>query len=116
MIDKKEIKKQYKRTLTPMGIYQIKNLVNGKIFIGSAKNIPGKINSSKFQLNSGVHMNKDLQFDYSKYGEDKFSFEIIDLLEPKDDPSYRYDDDLKTLEDLWLDKLQPYDESGYNKK
>ena len=43
MIDKKELKKQYKQTLQPMGVYQIKNLVNGKIFIGSVKNLPGKL-------------------------------------------------------------------------
>ena len=30
-MDKKELKKKYKQTLRPMGVYQIKNLVNGKI-------------------------------------------------------------------------------------
>ena len=64
MIDKKELKKQYKQTLQPMGIYQIKNLVNGKIFIGSAKNLPGKLNSVKFQLENGSHMNSELQKDF----------------------------------------------------
>lgn len=115
MIDKKELKKQYKQTLPPMGIYQIKNLINGKIFIGSSKNLHGKSNSYKFQLNSGLHINRDLQEDYIKYGEQNFTFEILDTLEPKDDPAYKYDEDLKTLEDLWLEKLQPFDEKGYNK-
>lgn len=115
MIDKKELKKQYKQTLPPMGIYQIKNLINGKIFIGSSKNLHGKSNSYKFQLNSGLHMNRELQEDYTKYGEENFSFEVLDTLEPKDDPAYKYDEDLKTLEDLWLEKLQPFDEKGYNK-
>src|SRR3989339_1004204 len=115
MIDKKELKKQYKQTLPPMGIYQIKNLINGKIFIGNSKNLHGKSNSYKFQLNSGVHVNSELQKDYTKYGEQNFTFEVLDTLEPKDDPSYKYDDDLKTLEDLWLEKLQPFGVAGYNK-
>jgi len=115
MLDKKEIKKQYKQTLPPMGIYQIKNLINGKIFLGSSKNLHGKSNSYKFQLNSGLHINRELQEDYSKYGEDNFTFEVLDKLEPRDDPSYNYDDDLKTLEELWLEKLQPYGEKGYHK-
>ncbi|MCX6174164.1 MAG: GIY-YIG nuclease family protein [Ignavibacteriales bacterium] len=115
MIDKKEMKKQYKQTLPFMGIYQIKNFINGKIFIGNSKNLHGKSNSYKFQLNSGLHINRDLQEDYIKYGEQNFTFEILDTLEPKDDPAYKYDDDLKTLEDLWLEKLQPFGEKGYNK-
>ena len=115
MIDKKELKNQYKQVLPPMGIYQIKNSLNEKIFIGSAKNLHGKSNSYKFQLDSGLHINKELQEDYSKYGEANFTFEILDQLEPKDDPAYKYDDDLKTLEELWIEKLQPFGAKGYNK-
>lgn len=116
MVDKKELKKQYKRTLPPMGIYQIKNLANGKIFIGSSKNVRGKINGSKFQLEQNAHINKVLQEDYIRYGSNNFSFEVIDYLEPKEDINYDYTDDLKTLEEMWLEKLQPYGEKGYNKE
>ena len=116
MIDKKEAKKNYKQTLQPMGVYQIKNLVNGKILIGNSKNLTGKFNSYKFQLNTGTHMNTDLQADYKTYGENNFAFEILDQLEPKDDPAYDYTDDLKVLEELWIDKLQPFGDKGYNRK
>lgn len=116
MVDKKELKKQYKQTLQPMGIYQIKNLSNGKIFIGSSKNLPGKINSSKFQLEHGSHMNKELQKDFTHSGKENFSFETVDYLEPKEDPGYDYTEDLAVLEEMWIDKLQPYDEKGYNKR
>ena len=116
MIDKKELKKQYKQTLPPMGIYQISNLVNGKIFIGSSKNLHGKFNSYKFQLKIGSHMNRELQKDYTHFGEENFSFKVVDYLEPKEDPDYDYTEDLTVLEEMWLEKLQPYDEKGYNKK
>ena len=116
MLDKKELKKQYKQTLTPMGIFQIKNLVNGKIFIEKGKNLPGNLNSVKFQLKMGTYMNEELQKDYNKLGEEKFSFEVIDRLEPKEDLSYDYTEDLKVLEEMWLEKLQPYDERGYHKR
>lgn len=115
MIDKKELKKQYKQTLQPMGIYKIINAGNGKIFIGSAKNLPGKINSIKFQLESGSHLNKELQEDFVKFGKIKFNFEVIDYLEPKEDPDYNYTEDLKILEEMWLEKLKPFGEKGYNK-
>lgn len=61
-------------------------------------------------------MNKALQEDFNKMGLDKFTFEIIDLLEPKEDTKMDYTDDLKMLEEIWIDKLQPFDERGYNKR
>jgi hypothetical protein len=61
-------------------------------------------------------MNKDLQEDFNKIGLDNFTFEIIDLLEPKEDLKMDYTDDLKMLEEIWIDKLQPFDENGYNKR
>lgn len=115
-MDKKELKKQYKQTLQPMGIFQIKNLVNEKIFIGSSSNIEGKLNSIKFQLEMDSYVNRELQKDFTKFGANKFIFEIIDILEPKKDPGYDYSEDLKTLEDMWLEKLKPFNEKGYNKR
>ncbi|MFH1196322.1 MAG: metalloregulator ArsR/SmtB family transcription factor [bacterium] len=116
MIDRKEIIRKYKQTVQPMGVYQIRNLMNGKILIGSSKNLNGKSNSYIFQLNSGSHMNSALQKDFAEFGEKNFIFEIIDRLDPKEEPGYDYTEDLKELEKLWLEKLQPYGEKGYNKK
>ncbi len=64
MTNKKELKKQYKANPPKMGIFQIKNLANGKIFIGRGMNVQGKINSSKFQLEQGSHPNSELQNDF----------------------------------------------------
>ena len=116
MIDKAELKRKYKQTLTPMGIYIIKNLVNGKIFIGKSKNIPGRINRHKFDLERNAENIQDLQKDYNQFGLENFSFEILDQLEPKEDPTYNYTEDLTVLEELWLEKLQPFGDKGYNIK
>ena len=114
-MDRREITKQYKQTIQPMGIYQIKNMRNGKLYIGSAKNLQGKINSHKFQLKNGLHRNKEMQREYNEAGEDGFSFEVLDYLKPKEDlKNYDYTEELKILEEMWLEKLQPYDEKGYN--
>jgi hypothetical protein len=113
-MDKKEFKKKYKQTMRPMGVYQIKNLVNGKIFIGSSSDIPGKINSQKFQLSLGSHMNQELQNDYKLFGSDNFAFEILDYLEPKEDINYDYTDDLKALKEMWIEKLLTSSPKGYN--
>lgn len=115
-MDKKELIKQYKQTVPPMGIYQIRCLTNNKIFIGSTKNLHGKQNSYEFQLKAGTHMNKSLQQDYKALGSSNFVFEILDTLPPNDDLKYDYTEDLAALEDLWLQKLARYSpEVGYNK-
>jgi hypothetical protein len=113
-MDKKELIKQYKQTIQPMGVYQVKNLKNGKIFIGSAKDLRGRINSNRFQLKTGAHFNKDLQNDFNEIGEEDFSFEVLDTLKPKEDAGFDYTEELNTLLEMWLEKLQPYDEKGYN--
>lgn len=116
MTDKKEIKNRYKRQPPDMGIYQVKNLASGKVYIGRALDLNGRINSERFQLKNGLHMNRELQGDFNALGEGEFSFEIVDRLPVKEDPGYDHDGDLRTLEAMWLEKLQPYDGKGYHKR
>jgi hypothetical protein len=68
------------------------------------------------ELKLGVMRNPQLQADYNELGADQFAYEVLERLEPQDDPNYNYADDLQTLEELWLEKLQPYGDRGYNKK
>ncbi len=116
MTDLKTAKKIFKQTLRPMGIYQIRNLSSGKIYLGRSADLNGKINSEKFQLKNNMHMNKDLQNDFNAQGEETFSFEILDRLRPKEDPQHDHAADLQTLEAMWLEKLQPFGAGGYHKK
>ncbi|MBN1290219.1 MAG: GIY-YIG nuclease family protein [Candidatus Latescibacteria bacterium] len=109
-----EIKTAYKMTHRQIGVYQIKNTENGKIFIGSSLNLQGRLNRHKFELTLGSDQNKKMQKDCQKYGIDKFSFDILECLDPSDDMNHDYTDDLAALEALWLEKLNPYDENGYN--
>jgi hypothetical protein len=113
---KKELKEQYKLTHTPMGIYQIHNLSNGKIFVGAALNLPGILNSNKTQLRAGNHSNKRLQAEWNEYGSDRFAFEVLDELSANEGPDQDYRAELAFLEELWLERLQPYGERGYNEK
>jgi hypothetical protein len=114
--DRKTLKDQYKQALQPMGVYQIKNMANGKVFIGSAKNLTGKINSHRFQLKMGSHINRPLQDEYARFGEENFSFTVLDSLEPQKNPGYDYTADLNLLEEMWMERIQPYGERGYHQK
>lgn len=116
MIDKKAAIREYKMSHRPMGVFQIRNKVSGKVFIDSSINIPGKINRHTLQLNIGSHRNKQLQADWNAFGADSFEFETLEPLEPREDPNYDHAADLAVLEELWLEKEVPFGENGYNEK
>ncbi len=65
-------------------------------------------------LSSGHHENKALQKEWNEYGPDKFVFEILEVVQVKDDPNFTLEDELTLLEMIWLEKLQPFGERGYN--
>lgn len=60
------------------GIYCIKNLVNQKKYIGLSNNIARRKREHLYTLRNGKHENKHLQYAWDKYGEENFSFYIIE--------------------------------------
>jgi hypothetical protein len=76
----------------------------------------GRLNSERFQLKNNLHMNMELQKDFNRLGTDQFSFTVLDRLQVKEDPGYDYGNDLRILEQMWLEKLQPFGPRGYHKK
>lgn len=113
-IDKKQLKKQYQETPLAKGVFLIRNNLNDKVFLASGVNLPGLMNRHKFQLVQGGHPNKQLQADWNALGSDNFAFEIVDELGPSAGPEVDERAEVEFLEDLWLDKLQPFGDRGYN--
>ncbi|MFD2370259.1 DUF2087 domain-containing protein [Brevibacillus sp. GCM10020057] len=110
---KQELKQLYKEMKTEAGVYQIRNTQNGKVWIEATRNLK-TMNGKQFMLKHGSHPCKALQEDWKQYGEDAFAFEVLEVLEKKNDPYFDEADALEKLENKWLDKLQPYGEKGYN--
>lgn len=111
-MNKKDLIREYKETTQPIGVFQIRNLTNGKVFIGSSTNLNGIFNRHRFALNAGGHQSKELQKDWNESGADNFAFEIVEELNPRENLDIKRE--LEFLEDLWLEKEQPYGEQGYN--
>ncbi len=65
---------------TKSGIYKITNIINGKIYIGSAFNISNRFSCHKYSLRNNKHKNKHLQSAYNLYGEENFLFEILEIV------------------------------------
>jgi len=115
-MDRRDAKRDYKLSHRPMGVFQIRNTVNEKVFVDSSLNIPGKINRLIFQLDLRQHPSKSFQADWNQFGKDAFEFETLEDVQPRPDANYNYAADIETLEDLWLEKLEPYGDNGYNER
>lgn len=112
----KELKLAYKQNPPAMGVFQIKNNINGKIFIGSSQNVAGKLNSQRFQLNGNDHVNKMLQQDWNECGPKAFALDILETLKTEEFDPQDWPEALLLLEQKWLEALRPYGEKGYNKQ
>ena len=115
-MDRKTRIREYKEAPRPMGVYRVRNTTNGKSLVGSSVNLPAILNRHRAQLGMGVHPNLALQKDWNELGPEVFEFETLDTLKPADQPDYDPSDDLRVLEEMWLEKLSPFDERGYNGK
>jgi group I intron endonuclease len=63
-----------------LGIYQIKNNINNKIYIGSSKDITKRWNNHITNLNNNTHHSYKLQNDWIKYNIKDFSFSILEII------------------------------------
>lgn len=111
---RRELNREYTERVKPAGVYQVKNLATGKVLLGSSLNLEGPLNRHRFMLKIGSHTNKALQQDWNELGAEKFAFEILEEVQRRDDPNFNLEDELTILEMIWLEKLQPFDERGYN--
>ena len=93
---------------TKCGIYKITNIVNGKFYIGSSVELRKRLAQHKSDLRGNVHHSPRLQNSFNKYGEENFTFEVIETL---DCDSRK----LREVEQRYLDELKPYDRNvGFN--
>ena len=114
MKTRKEIHQEYKERVKPSGVYQVKNLANGKVLLGSSLNLEGPLNRHRFMLKINSHPNKELQKDWNELGPDQFALEILEVVQVQDHPNFNLKDELTLLEQIWFEKLQPVGERGYN--
>ncbi len=114
MKTKKELKNDYKELKPEMGVFQIKNLSNGKILIEGATNMEARWNRHRSELRFNSHRNTALQKDWNTFGESQFTFEVLSPLKYDEEKQLDYQREVKLLEEMYLEELAPYGEKGYH--
>ena len=111
---RRELMEAYKQMKVYMGVYQIKNNENSKVLIGTSSNLKNRWLTLRMQLEAKRHPNAGLQKDWNYFGPDNFTYEVIEQKECNE--ILNINRELENMEKAWLEKLQPYDDKGYNKK
>ena len=106
--------KQYKDSVRPAGVFVIRNLTDGRVYVAGSLDVEGAMNRARFELNLRSHRNKALQRDWVTQGAAHFSFEVIDRVKERDDPAFDRAAELEKLLELWREELQCTTDKGYN--
>lgn len=88
------------------GIYAIRNLVNGKLYVGSARRLSQREAQHFRHLALGTHHSIKLQRAWAKYSSAAFVFEVLEEIHDESQ--------LLPLEQKWLDHFQAATHRGYN--
>ena len=80
------------------GIYCIRNSVNNKRYVGSAKNLASRYRAHKCDLRKGRHHSPYLQNSWLKHGSDIFEFVVLETCAVEE---------LIPREQYWIDSLRP---------
>lgn len=89
-----------------MVVYQIKNTINNKCYVGSTVNKKRRWYEHRYFLQKGTHFNKHLQSAYNKYGKENLIFLVLEEVKEQTN--------LVQREKFWIDELRSF-ASGYNK-
>ena len=90
------------------GVYKIENQKNGKVYIGSTNNFNFRRNDHFSDLRHDQASNTHLQNAWNKYGEDNFTFEVLEKFNGETE-------ELREREKHWIKEYDATNrEQGYN--
>lgn len=103
-VGKKELINNYKQQEVEMGIVKVHNIITGYSYVDICNNLYKPFEGMKFKLNMGIFKLKKLQEDWKTYGEDAFTFEVVEKLKAIEGATEKEKvEDLKELLQMWID-------------
>jgi hypothetical protein len=106
IMDRSEVKRDYKEAKRPMGVYRIRNTQNDKSYVGFSIDLQARINRQKSELKFGSHRNPELLDEWKSFGESAFEFEVLDELAHEENSKANPAEELRLLTEMWIGKLE----------
>ncbi len=105
---RKALVDQYRQRKVTGGVFRLTNTRNGRYLLDCAADIQARQNSFAFVSSTGAVFDYRLKKEWEECGAGVFVFEVLETLEKKKDQSQEaFLEDLKTLEQMWSEKLDP---------
>ena len=107
---RKQLLTEYKQTRPEAGVYRVVNTTTGKTLLASSPNLPSVQSKMEFarSTNAATIFGYKMAPDVRQFGIGAFSLEILEVLEVRPETTQaEILADLKTLEELWREKLDP---------
>jgi len=96
------------------GIYRIKNLETGAMYIGqTSETFARRWSKHRCTLKAGRHENEHLQRSYNKHGKDAFEYKILEVIPQGDMADKEFSDYLNEREIILIAEHDAF-ENGYN--
>lgn len=104
--NRKELIRQYKERKVVGCVFVVRNTQNGRYYLNYSDVAPAAKNTFDMSVQTGGDYKPCMRNDWRQYGAQSFIFEVLEELEKKDtQSSAEFTADLKTLTDLWAEKL-----------
>jgi len=110
---RKELAREYKEMKTYMGVVQVRNTRDGKLFVAAYPNLKNKWLTMRMALDAGTFVNAALQKDWKELGADAFEYSVLEEKPADEAADVRWE--AKQMEKAWLEKLSPFGDRGYNR-
>lgn len=70
-------KSKYKKRIRIRGVYKVECLITGHTYVGVTDDLVKRLCEHRAQLRNGRHPIKEMQGDFTRYGEDNFAFLVL---------------------------------------
>jgi hypothetical protein len=102
---RREAIRDYKERKTRAGVYAVRCVATGDVWIAGAANVEGQKARHWFGLRMGSHTNKAIQAAWAVHGEAAMAFEIVENIEAEELTPLGLADLIKARERHWLAAL-----------
>jgi DNA-binding transcriptional ArsR family regulator len=99
------LRRAYEERSKQAGVFRVVNTANGRVMLGSALDLHAPLNRVKFELDQAICWNAELKRDLETFGRDRFAIEVVETVEPRDDPGFDPAKELEVLERKHLSSL-----------
>jgi len=93
-----ELRQQYQERTRQAGVFRVVNKANGRVLLGSGLDLHAPLNRVAFELDLRASRIPELNQDVVTYGRDAFVIEVVETVQPRDDPDFDPERELEVLE------------------